>query len=36
MMSNLNTFGAQQSDFWPYVAKNEKRAKREFRHLKFS
>ena len=26
-MSNLNTFGAQLSDFWPYVAKNGKLTK---------
>ena len=35
-MSNLTTFGAQLSDFWPYVGKLENRQKREFGHLKFS
>ena len=35
-MSNLNTFGAQLSDFWAYVAKIGNYQKREFGHLKFS
>ena len=35
-MSNLNTFGAQLTDFWPYVAKIGKYRKCEFGHLKFS
>ena len=35
-MSNLNTFGAQLSAFWPYVAKIGNYRKREFGHLKFS
>ena len=35
-MPNLNTFGAQLSDFLPYVEKLENRQKREIGHLKFS
>ena len=34
-MSNLNTFGAHLSDFWPYVAKIGNYRKREFGHLNF-
>ena len=35
-ISNLDTFCAQLSDFWPYLAKIGNYRKREFGHLNFS